>query len=503
MLACQRAIIAQLARSNGASGIFSFSYLSVPFGLQACRRRLGLSQKGIEMRLFIILVFLAGSVNSGLWALEAGAARMEITPRAGLPMMGFGGRIAEGMLDPLNVRAVVFRSTAGSVALVVYDLLFPFEQEIGRKISERIRERTGVEQVIFSATHTHSGPQIHWDTPLAEGKDLNDLPDFEQEIVARTIETVALATSRLQPVRLGTGWGTADVSYDRRERLAAGGVNMKWANHQRVPMKPVDQALGVIRVDDLNGQPLVILVNYACHPVIHGKPGANLMYSADFPGVLCRKVSERLPRGPECIFFNGACGNINPYYAHSVEDPKPRLEEVGGVLADQVVRVASAIDTKEYPEARLQSRIQEYPSKGRWNSRKLSVGTDDPLKAEERAARIEERQKRLDLPVSLVLLTPAIGFVGLPGEFFWEFQDQLRANAPVEFLFVTGYTNESHGYFPTIEAAAAGGYGANDEAVFTAAGAGEHLVIEALVGLNEMLGRIRDVPSSAEFDYKQ
>jgi hypothetical protein len=455
------------------------------------------------MRLFFILVFLTSSINSGLWALEAGAARMEITPRTGLPMMGFGGRIAEGILDPLNVRAVVFRSNGRSVALVVYDLLFPFEQGIGRKISARIRERTGVEQVIFSATHTHSGPQIHWNTPLAEGEDLNDLPDFEQQIVTKTIEAVVLASSRLQPVRLGTGWGTADVSYDRRERLTNGGVSMKWANHERVPMNPVDQALGVIRVDDLNGQPLVILVNYACHPVIHGKPGSNLMYSADFPGVLCRKVSEQLPQGPACIFFNGACGNINPYYAHSVEDPKPRLEEVGGELADRVVKVATAIDTKAYPEARVQSRIQQYPSTGRWNSQKISAEGDDPVRAKERALQIEKRQKHLDLPLSLVLLTPEIGFVGLPGEFFWEFQDQLRANAPVDFLFVTGYTNESHGYFPTIEAAATGGYGANDEAVYTEAGAGEHLVIEALVGLYEMLGRIRDVPSSSEFDYKQ
>jgi len=454
------------------------------------------------MRFLIIFVFLMAIINNkSLWALEAGAARMEITPEVGLHMIGFGGRVARDVLDPLNVRTVVFRSSGGSVALVVYDLLFPFEEQIGRKIAQRIQERTGVEQVIFSATHTHSGPEIHWDTPLAEGEDLSDLPEFEQKIIAKTVETVAMACGRLQPVKLGAGWGKADVSYNRLEKLTDGGVSMKWANHEKIPMGPVDQTLGVIRIDDLNGQPLAILVNYACHPVIHGKPDANLMYSADFPGVLCQKVNERLPGGPECIFFNGACGNINPYYAHSVDNPKPRLEEVGGQLADEVERVANGIVTGAYPEARVQSRIEHLATTGRWDAGKLVDVSEDTVEAKTRAARIEKRQRDLNLPLSIVLITPEIGFVGLPGEFFFEFQSQLRAQAPVDFLFVTGYTNESHGYFPTVQAAAAGGYGANDEAVYTAAGAGEHLVVEALVGLNEMLGKLRDVPSSGDFDY--
>jgi hypothetical protein len=450
------------------------------------------------MRHIIILILLSAIIfTNSLWAIEAGTARMEITPVVGLPMMGFGGRVARDVLDPLHVRAVVFNSTGGSVALVVYDLLFPFAEHLNRKISQRIRESTGVDQVIFSATHTHSGPEIHWTPPKQEAEELDELPDFEQKIIAKTIETVAMAWSRLQPVKLGVGWGTADVSYNRLEKLAGGGVSMKWANHEKAPMGPVDQALAVVRIDNLSGQPLAVLVNYACHPVIHGKPDANLMYSADFPGVLCQKVNERLPGDPECIFFNGACGNINPYYAHSVEDPKPRLEEVGGELADEVVRVAEGIATKAYPEAQVQSRIEHYATPGRW-----ATGADSSQTGK-RAARIKKRQRELNLPLSMVLITPEIGFVGLPGEFFFEFQHQLRAQAPVDFLFVTGYTNASHGYFPTVQAAATGGYGANDRAVYTASGAGEHLVIEALVGLNEMLGMLRDAPSSGNFNYKR
>ena len=456
------------------------------------------------MRL-LIAVLIALSISSGgrLLALDAGVARMEITPDVGLPMMGFGGRIAEDVLDPLYVRAIVFRSGSVSVALVVYDLLFPFEDHIGEMISHRIRERTGVDQVIFSATHTHSGPAIHWETPLAEGEVLGALPEFEQKIIEKTIETVAAARGKLQPVKLGAGWGMADVGYNRLEKLADGGVRMKWANHEKHPMEPVDKTLGVIRIDELSGEPLAIMVNYACHPVIHGKPDANLMYSADFPGVLCRKVSQKVAGSPECIFFNGACGNINPYYAHSVDIPKPRLEEVGGELADEVIRVAGNIKTNEYPLTEVQSRIESLNAERRWNPDKTAAAGKGSTGAGEIADWIANRQKDLELRYSIVLLTPDIGIVGLPGEFFWEFQKQLRDQAPLDFLFVTGYTNECHGYFPTIEAAAAGGYGANDEAVRTASGTGEHLVVEALVSLNEMLDMLRDIPSSGNFDYKR
>ncbi|HLA41155.1 MAG TPA: hypothetical protein VJ417_14230, partial [Candidatus Glassbacteria bacterium] len=300
----------------------------------------------------------------------------------------------------------------------------------------------------------------------------------------------------------GFGWGTADISYNRLEKLADGGVNMKWANHEKTPLGPVDQTLGVIRIDNLDGQPVAVLVNYACHPVILGMPGKNMMYSADFPGEMCQRVSESLPGNPECIFFNGACGNLNPYYAHSVDDPKPRIEEVGRELADEVLRVCRETVTKPCPDSRVQSRLDHYPTSGRWDTAKWLADDSDPGKRE-RASRVEAKQAKINLPLSIVLLTPDIGFVGLPGEFFFEFQQQIRRQSPVDFLFVTGYTNGDYGYFPTVEAAVAGGYGANDEATYTAAGAGEHLAIEAIVNLNEMVGKLRAVPSSGESGYQK
>lgn len=452
---------------------------------------------------FFLLAMLILLHACPLPAIEAGVARLEITPQTGLPMQGFGGRIAEDVLDPLHVRALVFRTGTKGIGFVVYDLLYPFGEQISDQLRQRISESTGIEQVIFSATHTHSGPKNHSEARLKAGETIGDLPEFEQMICGKTVDALKMAWDNLTPVRIGTGWGTADINYNRLISLPDGRVQMKWANHEKIPLGPVDQSVGVIRIDDLNRNPLAVLVNYACHPVIHGDGNSNLMYSADFPGVLCTGVERKMAGNPSCLFFNGACGNLNPYYAHSVDDPKPRLEEVGNQLAAEVVRVADKIVTRPYTgESSLLYQMKHRRTRGRWDAEKW-VAQENDEQTREKAEKVAGKQKELNLPLSVVLITPEIGFVGLPGEFFFEFQQQIRRQSPVNFLFVTGYTNGSFGYFPTIEGAAKGGYGANDEAVYTAAGAGEHLAVEAIVSLNEMLGRLRPVPSSAGTGYQR
>ena len=57
-----------------------------------------------------------------------------------------------------------------------------------------------------------------------------------------------------------------------------------------------------------------------------------------------------------------------------------------------------------------------------------------------------------------------------------------------------GYTNGYHGYFPTIPAAIKGGYGAASASTWVEVGAGERILDRAVVRINEMLGRLSDLP---------
>ena len=58
-------------------------------------------------------------------------------------------------------------------------------------------------------------------------------------------------------------------------------------------------------------------------------------------------------------------------------------------------------------------------------------------------------------------------------------------------LFFFGYSNGYHQYFPTIEAAAEGGYGADSQVAIAAVGSGEKLMNTALVWLLQMQGKLK------------
>jgi hypothetical protein len=96
--------------------------------------------------------------------------------------------------------------------------------------------------------------------------------------------------------------------------------------------------------------------------------------------------------------------------------------------------------------------------------------------------------------VTAVLINKRIALMGMPGEPFVDFQINWRDRCPVRDAFFVGYANGYLDYFPTIRAAAEGGYGAGDSDTYVAVGAGERMVDHALVKIYEMLGRLVDEP---------
>ncbi len=440
---------------------------------------------------------------AGALALEAGVAQRDITPEPGLAMSGFTNRVSHGVLDSIHVRALALRSGEKNLVLVCYDLLFPFNRQVNAELRDSIRARTGMSEVFFSSTHTHSGPSIFRDPQLPPGQSIKDMLPHERMICSQTIEAVAAAVAAMTPVAVGSGQGAVDLTYKRIQPQPDGRVEMIWSNHEKKPLGPADPTVAVVRLDRLdNGQPLAILVNYACHPVIFGASNKNLAYSADFPGVLYRKVAAGLPGNPLCVFFNGCPGDLNPYYSHSVDDPLPRLEEVGGALAAEVLRVSGQISTKacESPLAVNSSR-KYFPCPWRWDLEHWQAHQADST-AQASPDSSLARKGVMELPLDVALLTPEIGFVGLPGEFFSKFQGDIRRKSPVPFLIVAAYTEGSFGYFPPLEAAVTGGYGANDNATRAAVGAGERMSLEALVSLHELLGELRDYPANPDRGYR-
>jgi hypothetical protein len=98
------------------------------------------------------------------------------------------------------------------------------------------------------------------------------------------------------------------------------------------------------------------------------------------------------------------------------------------------------------------------------------------------------------LRTSTLLINKRIAFMSMSGEPFVDLQIDWRNRCPVPAAFFVGYANGYDGYFPTIDAAVRGGYGANNAQTWAAVGSGERMENNSVVRVYEMLGRLTDVP---------
>jgi neutral ceramidase len=442
------------------------------------------SKVGAAAGSLLIAFVLAG--NAWAAGLRAGVAKVNITPGPDVPLWGFSDRKspATGTLDPLYARVLVLEASSKRLALISVDLGRPF----GPASLARLRRATqkDVSFLIVAATHTHSAPAVQDEYP-------NDPPAWESLALEKIANAVAEACEHLVDAQIGTGYGTAFIGHNRLRVNPDGTVTWFERNLTQVPTTPIDGTVSVLRVDGHDGQPLAVLVNYSCHPVVFGSD--NLQYSADFPAVMARTVEDAFGGKPVCFFLQGAPGDINPYYAVTPleQDAVGMRNWTGRTLGDAAVRITNEIHTQPSSNSEVQFAEDLLPVHLRWNPEKWreamiavfgSAGSSPfPPKANE-----------VRLPVTTVLINKNIAMLTMPGEPFVEYQVSWRQRCPVHDAFLIGYANGYKGYFPTIRSATLGGYGAANPATWVEVGAADRIVDTGVVRVNQMLGRLHELP---------
>ena len=144
------------------------------------------------------------------------------------------------------------------------------------------------------------------------------------------------ADGGLQPARIGCGWGESAIGVYRRERREGRDVLGE------VPDHPIDPTVGVIRVDDLDGNPIAVAFRYSAHPVTMGS--RSHVASPDYPGP-AREVLER-NLGGLALFLQGCGGNINPRVGIGYEvDCRDTKNRVGLELGGEALKIAATIRT--------------------------------------------------------------------------------------------------------------------------------------------------------------
>jgi len=446
----------------------------------------------------IALLLTASCISLYAATFRAAVAKADISPPPGLPMYGFFDRIADdklstGTLDPLYARVLVMEVDERRVALVTLDLGRTFGEPVLAQLREQVKASAGVSFLIVTASHTHAGPNILDEYPG------NRVPQWELTAVEKIAAAVSEASRHLVKAQIGSGRGEVYIGYNRRVVHPDHTVTMSWTNPVKQPTSPLDPTVLVMRVDDSNGAPLAVLVNYACHPVVLGPD--NLKYSADFVGAMTKTVEKAFDGAPLCFFLQGADGDINPYFATTplTEGALERRDWSGKQLGEEAVHVAKAIHTRGSSDATIDFADDVLSFQLRWDAAKFRQGllNNYGRRVFEDHADLfahDPPTSHLELHVTTLLLNKQVAFVGMPGEPFVNFQINWRDRCPVQDAFFLGYANGYFDYFPTIEAASEGGYGAGDSNTYVEVGAGEQMLRQALVRVYEFLGKLNDAP---------
>lgn len=434
-------------------------------------------------------------------SIRVGVAETVITPPdpVGVELAGFdrGGNTSTGVHDDLHARTLIVEGSNGETVALTTVSVIGLGEEVADLIRAGAAERTGVpfENIIISATHTHSGPR-------PAGPD----DDYTRFFIERSVENIADAWENLRPGRIGIGSTQVFGLGLKRDALYNGGVHP-------------DRETAVIKVEDARGRLTGVFFNYGAHPAtldLH-----NLLITEDWPYFSIRDIRRRVGENVVVGYYQGAEGDINTGYsalysatganmygARSFEQAEwkgeimsravlellPEIRTVGDLdvtaaydhfdfpqrtsypwtheealqwerearqrLEEMESRLPAAYPTNREEATEWQRRAREMAARGELDihnqigPRQLDIYRVDlwlagqAVSVSRRIEALPDNPDPIRMPMQAVRLGEAV-FVTFPNEVYAEIGLEVKAFSPFEQTYVIGLAGGRGGYIPT------------------------------------------------------
>jgi neutral ceramidase len=426
---------------------------------------------------------------------RVGCGRADITPEPGLPMVGMPDTPrGEGVHWPLRSRVFLVDDGERRIAIICFDLIDLVSNHVA-ELRQRLAGPGGLdpENILVACSHTHRAPftETGWGAAEEPTRSYLDL------VFARTTQAMFESVTRLQPAELSVGRSMAlGWAFNRRPIYAGGQVGThgpSWGNGFIGMEGSPDEEVGVLLARGRDGRVLGGLVDLACHPTAMGHEP---VYSADYPGVLTAELEAR--HGGIFGFLIGAAGDT------STPDPASRDPESGfgrdhtlamgkalADSADEAIQKARRVTVGSLGAASTRLRIpqrrptMEQVELARWYLEERPADLDEldftrriyghdytfndgkQLGNERHAQELLnmwqwQRGKSDDELVEeieiQVIALGDVAIVAFPVELFSDFGRRVKTGSPFPDTFIATLANGWHGYAPTLEAFARGGY---------------------------------------------
>ncbi len=278
-------------------------------------------------------------MNKTTKSLRAGVAKSDITT-------DMKGAIIK---DPLYAKALVLDDGTTKAVIIAMDVTaiggrkisHGMLNDVGEDFLPNLRNRIENElkipgcNVLVNASHTHPPKRLLCD-------------DSEQ--VERTFDAVNRAMQNMTDVKIGSGVGYENrITINRTVKLKNG---KSWTIRHTNPCPPdaevadvgvIDPEIGIIRIDRLDGSPLAVVYNFACHPLFGDTKGS---LTANFPGIASTVIEECLGNGAMALFLQGAAGDIVDVSFKDFNRPRD-IEPLGTMLGLSTLNALRDIQTMD------------------------------------------------------------------------------------------------------------------------------------------------------------
>jgi neutral ceramidase len=418
---------------------------------------------------------------------RAGAATSNITPKIGTSINGnMKDVLIKQIHDETHARAIVLDDGETKLAILTVDLCMIYKEELDAA-KRSAHELTGipVENMMMSATHTHSGGTA---CSVFQSDPDKDYLKFLRE---RISDAVVRANNNLVPARIGWAVGNEPSQvFNRRWKMKPGKplmnpfgtedqvkMNPGVGNPDRLePSGPTDPELPIISVQTPAGRPIALLANYSLHYVGGTAPGE---ISADYFGMFAERMKSLLESDNKgfppfvAMLSNGTSGNINNinWFANEAPPTMPpyaKMQQVANIIAAEAYKTYQSIRYQDWISLssaqtviNLGVRLPQKEEIERAKEIIAKVNGSIMNTAEEIYARETLLIKDFPKQVPLIIQAFRIGDLAItaaPCEIFVEIGLDIKAKSPFNPTFTTSLANGYNGYLPTPEQHKLGGY---------------------------------------------
>lgn len=446
---------------------------------------------------------------------SVGFGRMDITPKEAVPISGITAtstdRMSTTVHDTLMVTCVAMTDANNNTVLFfTVDLQRP-DVSIFDYVALALTQQTGIpeENMYFTATHTHSGPDTYNSTFPA-------IATYNLEVLNQAIEAGIAALEDRKPAEIYYSQVETERMNSIRHyiNVMEDGELLYWGDQYRVGTGVVnettkhayeaDPTMYVLRIAR-EGAKDVVMVNWRAHPHLFTS-SSSFKLSADFIGSF-RTAMEAMY---DCNFayFQGAAGNTNATSKIAGEMQTKDYGVYGRIMAEYALEAMKT--EKQVEDATIQYRQNQRVfeqnhttdhlvpyaqvcrnmwKEGYSNAEATAYGEQYGVYGPVAASSIISRAKKGDT-ITSELNAIAIGnelcIVTAPHELFDVNSQWLEGQSPYAMTLTFGYTNGMNGYVPSAQAFEYGCYEANCTNLMP--GGGEQIQEEFLVMLEDMYG---------------